>query len=261
MEKRRKRRRVLVDREQLVGYLDRFFRVAEIEDASDNGLQVEGTEEIRTVAFAVDACQQAFHRAAQAGAQMLVTHHGLFWGKSLMVTGIHRERLSFLVQHQLSLYSVHLPLDVHPEVGNNVRLARLLGLEPGGRFGDYHGVLLGVMGTFSSAVSRDELVNRLEENLGAAMTVLPYGPDTIKTVGIISGGAASMADQAAAAGVDLFLTGEASHSVFHQIVERGMNVVYGGHYATETLGLKALAGHLSEQFDILTTFLDIPTGF
>jgi dinuclear metal center YbgI/SA1388 family protein len=252
----------MVDRDTLVGYLDHFLRVAEIEDASDNGLQVEGTGEIQMVAFAVDACQQAFHKAAQAGAQMLITHHGLFWGKSLMVKGIHRERLAYLVAHRLSLYSAHLPLDVHPEVGNNIQLARLLGLEPGGEhFGDYHGVLLGVIGTFTSPVSRDELAKRLEEKLGAAMTVLPYGPDIIKTVGIISGGAASMADQAATVGVDLFLTGEPSHSAFHPIAERGMNVIYGGHYATETLGLKALAGHLSEKFDVQTTFLDIPTGF
>jgi dinuclear metal center YbgI/SA1388 family protein len=213
------------------------------------------------VALAVDACQEAFQRTAEAGAQMLITHHGLFWGKPLMVSGIHHQRIAQLMERRISLYSAHLPLDIHDQVGNNVQLARLLGLEPGGRFGDYHGVLLGVIGDFDEPVDRDQVVETLETELGAKMTVLPYGPEKIKRAGIISGCAADMVAQAAEAGADLYLTGEASHSAFHQIAERRINVIYGGHYATETVGLKALGAHLAETHQLEIEFLDIPTGF
>lgn len=251
----------MVNRDKLTGYLDDYLKISEIKDVSNNGLQVEGAEKVHKVAFAVDACLDAFVKAHAAGAQMLVTHHGLFWGEPLMLRGIHRRRAAFLLKHNISLYSVHLPLDVHPEVGHNVQLARLLGLEVTGTFGEYHGVILGVVGKTKEPVTLDELVQTLQEKLAANMTVLNYGPRQIERVGIISGGAASMVDQAADAGVDLFLTGEPSHSAFHQIAERGLNVVYGGHYATETLGLKALSAHLEEKFDLQTQFLDIPTGF
>jgi len=252
----------MVKRDELVEYLDTFLRIAEIEDVSNNGLQVEGGEEIEKVAFAVDACHEAFRRAGEAGARMIISHHGLFWGKPLMLKGTHRERIALLLDSSLSLYAAHLPLDIHPRVGNNVQLLRLLGLSPEERrFGEYHGSLLGFMGRFGKPMDRDELVEILERALGVSMTVLPFGPREVTTVGIISGGAADMAVQAGEAGADLYLTGEPSHSAYHQIAERGLNVVYGGHYATETLGLKALAAHLSERFKLETEFLDIPTGF
>jgi dinuclear metal center YbgI/SA1388 family protein len=256
-EKRRRR----LNRDQLTAYLDDYLKIREIKDTSNNGLQVEGAPEVAKAAFAVDACMAAFQKAKRAGAQMLLTHHGLFWGHPVMLRGIHRRRAAFLLEHDISLYSVHLPLDVHPVVGNNARLARLLDLEPGGSFGEYNGVILGVVGELKKAMALDRLVKILEDRLASKMTVLRYGPATIKRVGIISGGAASMVDQAAAAGLDLYVTGEPSHSAFHAIAERGLNVAYGGHYATETLGVKALAEHLGDTFNLETEFLDIPTGF
>jgi len=251
-----------VNRDELVKYLDEYLKIAEIEDVSNNGLQVEGGEGVRKVALAVDACREAFRRAEEAGAQLIIAHHGLFWGKPLLVRGIHRDRISLLLNGRISLYAAHLPLDVHPEVGHNVQLLRLLGLSPEDQwFGEYHGTLLGVKGRFPEPVPREDVVGKLEQALAAPMTVLPFGSETVTTVGVISGGAADLAIQAFEAGVDLYLTGEPSHSVYHQVAERGLNVVYGGHYATETLGLKALAAHLSERFDLETEFLHIPTGF
>ena len=250
-----------MNRDQLVSYLDDFLRISEIKDTSNNGLQVEGAKEVRKVAFAVDACMEAFRRTRGVGTQMLVAHHGLFWGEAKMLRGVHRQRVRYLLQHDISLYAVHLPLDVHPVVGHNVQLARLLGLKVTDSFGDYHGVLIGVLAEAKKEVALSQLVQTLEDKLDAKMTVLNYGPQKIRRVGIISGGAASMVDQAAEKGLDLFLTGEPSHSAFHSIAERRLNVVYGGHYATETLGLKALARHLSEKFELQTEFLDIPTGF
>jgi dinuclear metal center YbgI/SA1388 family protein len=252
----------MVNRDKLVEYLDEFLKVAKIEDISDNGLQVEGDKQVKKVAFAVDSCLEAFRRARAAGAQMVIAHHGLFWGKPLMIRGTHRERVALLLDGNISLYAVHLPLDIHPVVGNNVQLLRLLGLnQEKDQFGEYHGNLLGVLGRFSEPVNRDEVIRRLEKALAAPMTLLPFGPDVVTTVGVISGGAADMAIQAGEAGADLYLTGESSHSAYHQVAERGLNVVYGGHYATETLGLKALAAHLADRFGLETEFLHIPTGF
>lgn len=247
--------------EQLVRYLDSYLRTSEIKDQANNGLQVEGAEDVNKMTFAVDACMEAFRRSESSGAQMLVVHHGLFWEEALMLRGIHRQRISYLLQHNISLYAAHLPLDVHPEVGHNVQLARLLGLEVTGTFGDYNGVLLGVLAESKEELPLSRLVKVLEDKLNAKMTVLNYGPKKIRRVGIISGRAASMVDQAGEQKLDLFLTGETSHTAFHHIAERGLNVVCGGHYATETLGLKALAGHLREKFGLQTEFLHIPTGF
>jgi dinuclear metal center YbgI/SA1388 family protein len=250
-----------MNRDILVSHLDEYLRISEIRDKADNGLQVEGAIEINRVAFAVDACLEAFRRADETSAQMLVCHHGLFWGEPMMLRGVHRQRVGYLLQRDISLYAVHLPLDVHPEVGHNVQLARLLGLQVTGSFGDYHGILLGVLAEAKEEISLNRLVKDLEDGLNTRMTVLKYGPEKIKHVGIISGGAASLVDQAADAGVDLYVTGEASHGAFHQIAERQLNVVYGGHYATETLGLKALAEHLTDKYQLETEFYDIPTGF
>jgi dinuclear metal center YbgI/SA1388 family protein len=252
----------MVKRNELVNYLDEYLKISEIEDVSNNGLQVEGGDEVQKAVFAVDACREAFRRARETGAQMVIAHHGLFWGKPLLIRGPHRERLALLLNDRISLYAAHLPLDIHPVVGNNVQLLRPLGLRPEEQwFGEYHGSLLGVMGRFPKPVSRDEVVRKLETGLQAPMTVLPFGPESVTTVGVISGGAANLAIQAGEAGADLYLTGESSHSVYHQVVERKLNVVYGGHYATETMGLKALAAHLSERFELEAEFLDIPTGF
>ncbi|MFC1683649.1 Nif3-like dinuclear metal center hexameric protein, partial [Candidatus Zixiibacteriota bacterium] len=135
-----------MNRDKLVSYLNDYLRVPEIKDASDNGLQVEGGEEVHKAAFAVDACLEAFRQTHRVGAQMLITHHGLFWGKPVMLRHIHRQRAAYLLEHGISLYSAHLPLDIHPELGNNVQLARLLDLKTTGAFGEYNGVILGVIG-------------------------------------------------------------------------------------------------------------------
>jgi dinuclear metal center YbgI/SA1388 family protein len=248
-------------REELVGYLDDLLQIETIDDTSNNGLQVEGSAEARRVAFAVDASLAAFEGAHAAAAQMLVVHHGLFWGKPLMVTGPHRRRLGVLVAADLSLYAAHLPLDLHPELGNNVTLARWLGLAEVGPFGQYRGQPAGYAGHLPEPLSLQGLAARVEAALGEPVTqVWDFGKPAVETVGIISGGAARFVGQAAAAGLDAFLTGETSHNNFHDAQELGINVIFGGHYATETAGLQALAEHLAGQFGLETLFLDLPTG-
>ena len=247
-----------MNRDALVTYLDDYLGCRGSADYSDNGLQIEGGADVTRLALAVDACQETIAGAVAAGAQMLIVHHGLFWGKVLRVVGPHRRRVQALLDGGCSLYAAHLPLDRHPEVGNNAELARLLGLTVVGGLGEAFGLPVGVIAT--ATTTRTALVARLEASLGVTPLVLPSGPEQVQRVGIISGGAARDIAAAAAAGCDTYLTGEASHSSYHDAAEYGVNVIYAGHYATETVGLKALAAHLDVQFALPSTFIDRPTG-
>lgn len=248
-------------RDDLVAYLDEYLQIESITDISNNGLQVEGSDEVNRLAFAVDAGLATFEGAQAAGAEMLIVHHGLFWGKPLLVTGVHRGRLGRLFDAGLSLYAAHLPLDFHPEVGNNVTLARWLNLEDVTPFGDYQGNPAGIAGRLAAAVPLDLFAAQVEAALGEpVLRIWSFGPAAVQQVGIVSGGGISMIDQAAGAGLDVYLTGETSHTWYHEAQELGLNVVFGGHYATETAGLKALAEHLRARFALETVFLDLPTG-
>ncbi|HID63050.1 MAG TPA: Nif3-like dinuclear metal center hexameric protein [Anaerolineae bacterium] len=250
-----------VKRDDLTTYLDNYLRVKEIDDSSQNGLQVEGPEEMTKVAFAVDSCQAAFKRAVAAGAQLLIVHHGLFWDKPLRLVGPLFRRVKTLIEGDCGLYAAHLPLDLHPEVGNNAELARLLGLKDTRAFGEHRGHKIGLGGVLDQPIPLSVLIERLARATGEPpLRVFAHGPAEASQVGCISGWGADLMDQVADAGFDTFVTGEASHTFFHQAAEWGLNVVYGGHYATETLGLKALARHLGEKFGLETTFLDVPTG-
>ncbi|MFN2164708.1 MAG: Nif3-like dinuclear metal center hexameric protein [Anaerolineae bacterium] len=248
-------------RDELVAYLDDLLQVEAIDDRSNNGLQVEGVDSVEHLAFAVDASLAAFEGAREAGAQMLVVHHGLFWGEPVMVTGIHRRRLNELLEAGVGLYAVHLPLDFHEEFGNNAVLARWLGLEQIGEFGEYWGHAAGRLGQLPAPLSLEALVTQIEQALGRPpIRVWRFGPENVQRIAIVSGAGGSLVDQAAEANVDVYLTGELSHNVYHQARELGLNVIYGGHYATETAGLRALADHLAGHFELETTFLDLPTG-
>jgi dinuclear metal center YbgI/SA1388 family protein len=247
--------------DELVDYLDDFLRLDDFDDISQNGLQVEGPDEVTKVVCAVDACLAAAEQAIDEDAQLLLVHHGLFWDKPLRLVGPHFERVRTLIQGGCGLYGVHLPLDAHPEVGNGAEMARLLKLEDTRPFGDYHGTKVGVYGELASPVDMPTLIGRLITTLGRPpLRVLDHGPEDVHRIGYISGGGASMIDQAEAADLDTFITGETKHSQFHQAAERGLNVLFAGHYATETLGVQALARHLEDQFGLETLFLDIPTG-
>jgi dinuclear metal center YbgI/SA1388 family protein len=245
---------------ELIAYLDEYLRVNEIDDVAINGLQVAGPEEIGRAAFAVDGCQASFEEAVARDAQLLVVHHGLFWGEPLPLVGPHYRRVKTLLDGGCGLYAVHLPLDAHPEVGNNAELARLLGLRNTRAFGTYHGTTIGRVGDLVPPLDVPALIGRVAQALTVPPTrVLARGPETARRVACISGDAASMMDQVERAGVDTFITGETDHARFHEVAERGLNVIFSGHYATETLGVKALARHLGETLALSTEFLDFPT--
>lgn len=248
-------------RDQLVDHLDNYLDTDEIEDESQNGLQIEGPDEVQKVAFAVDGCQASFERAIAEEAQLLIVHHGLFWGKSRLLTGVHFRRVRTLIEGRCGLYAVHLPLDAHPEVGNNAEMARLLKLGDVRGFGEYHGLQIGAVGALDRPLDVPAFIGRLIEALGKPpIRVLDHGADHIARVACVSGSAASMMDQAAREGVDAYVTGETSHMFFHEVAERDLNVIFAGHYATETLGVQALARHVEDELGLDTVFVDLPTG-
>jgi dinuclear metal center YbgI/SA1388 family protein len=251
----------VADLHEIVEYLDEYLEVDRVPDApgARNGLQVDARSPVERICAAVDACQTTIEAAAEDDAQLLLVHHGLFWGDPLPVTGRTYRRLKALFDADLALYSAHAPLDVHPEIGNNSLLARALGLEIEGRFGSWKG--LDEIGVWSAV---DLSLGELTDRIGAACDTQPFvirgGPNHVRRVGIITGGAASSIEEAHEAGLDTFVTGEGSHHSFHDAMELGVNVVYAGHYATEVLGVKALAELLAGRFDLSWSFVDHPTG-
>lgn len=231
-------------------------------DSSLNGLQV-GDEhlEVSHVAFAVDACVESFERALGLGAQALVVHHGLFWGKPFALTGHHFQRISRLVLGRLGLLAYHLPLDAHPELGNNVTIARRLGLSDVEPFCLYKGATIGFKGKLAEPVDfRTWLDQIFDHERERFLSVLDFGPRTVQTVGIVSGGAPWEIEQAIQAGLDVFLTGDAQHAVYHVAQEAGIHLISAGHYFTETWGVYALSEYVRREWGLRTSFLDLPTG-
>ncbi len=245
---------------ELVEYLDGLLGVAEIKDTACNGLQVEGPEEVSKLAFAVDACRASIEEAALRGAQLLVTHHGLLWEDVQPVVDIHYGRLRALLDGSMGLYAVHLPLDCHPQLGNNAQLAAVLGMTDEGFFGLYEGEMIGKIGLYADGLHRVELSERVESALATSARLLPFGPECAGKVGIVSGRGGSLIADAAKCGCDTFITGEHEHAIYHAALEHGINVVLAGHYATEKVGVLALQEHLRSEFDLETTFIDLPTG-
>jgi dinuclear metal center YbgI/SA1388 family protein len=244
----------------LVAYLDDYLRVGTVPDAPHalNGLQVANRGEVTRLAVAVDLCEATIELAAGQGADLLLVHHGLFWGGLKPLTGPAYRRVAGLVQANIALYSAHLPLDLHPDVGNNAVLARELGVAVRGGFGEEYGVPIGVWGALDAPCAA--LAERLTALLGAAPRVMAFGPAHARRVGIVTGAAGSLIRAAAAAGLDSYVTGEGPHHTFFDAEELGVNVFYAGHYATETVGVKALARHLHASFGLPWTFVDHPTG-
>ena len=246
---------------EIVRFLDDYLNVKEWEDKSRNGLQVEGKSEVNKVAFAVDACMESCVRAKSLGADLLIVHHGLIWGGIEYVRGLVQKRLKFLLENELSLYAAHLPLDAHPEVGNNVQLLKLLDLEPKEPFGYYHGVPIGYIGYFEEPKPLPLVAQILVEKLKTDyVRAYEFGKQEIESVGVVSGGASFATTEAVEKGLDLFITGEFEHEAYHVAKEGNLNIISAGHYASETLGVKALMPLIREKFEVKTVFIDIPTG-
>ncbi|MFQ5538403.1 MAG: Nif3-like dinuclear metal center hexameric protein [Gemmatimonadota bacterium] len=248
--------------ESLLQYLDGYLRVPDHPDYSTalNGLQVEGCGDVGHVATAVDASQASIEAAVEVGADLLLVHHGLFWGGLQPLTGPLLRRVRPLVTHDVSLYSVHLPLDGHPEIGNSALLARAVGIRTEHRFAAFQGAEIGWYGEAEEPCNALELQDRLAAALGGEVVLIPGGGEPIERAGVVTGAGASFAAEAAALGLDALITGEASHHHYFDAMELGIHLFLGGHYLTETFGVRALGAHLEERFGLRWTFLDQPTG-
>ncbi len=244
---------------QISHYLDNLLDIEDIKDSPNamNGLQVQNTGDIKKVGLAVDLCMATIEKATAAKCNMMFVHHGMLWGGMQPIRGNFYEKLSMMMRDNLGLYSAHLPLDMHPVLGNNKALADLSGLSEIEPFGEYEGQKIGFKGRLEP-LSAEALGAKLESEIGSPVKVI--GSGEVKTLGLVSGGAADILRQASAEGLDAYLTGEGVNHHFHEAVENDCVLILAGHYATETGGVKAVGKHLQEKFGIESEFLDYPTG-
>jgi dinuclear metal center YbgI/SA1388 family protein len=246
-------------RKDLESYLADYLGVKAFDDEAVNGLQVEGRAEIHRVVVAVSACAEVFQKALACRADAVLVHHGLFWrghGPEPVV-GVLKERLALLLKADVSLFAYHLPLDAHQEVGNNAVAARDLGLLDLVPFGEYHSMAIGWKGRLPEPLPTAAFVEKLERYYGHPALVVPGGPAEVSTVGLVSGGAAKEAAQAAAQGLDAYVTGEPSEPMTYYCKEAGLTFAALGHYATERVGVRALAKHIEARWSIETRFVEV----
>ena len=247
-----------ITRLELQNYLEGMLRVSDISDYCPNGLQVEGTSKIEKIVTGVTASQALVDAAIQANADALIVHHGYFWkGESQAVTGMKKRRLSALLSSNVNLFAYHLPLDVHPELGNNRQLASLLGIQNVSAVNGIKPIGVVMQGNFEKPIEATELQGNLRNLLGR--DVLLEGPvsKSISTVAWCTGGGQGFIEQAVERGVDAFITGEVSEQTVHTAREMGITFFAAGHHATERYGVKALGEHIAQQFDVTVEFIDI----
>ncbi len=249
----------MVSRDLLVEYLDEHLNINAIDDACANGLEVDGEKSIKKVAFMVDASEEGFGRAVDCSADMVIVHHGLFFGHIKNITGNLYKRIKILTDNNISLYAAHLPLDVHPVLGNNAQIAKLLSLKNVKTYslGGYDDIM--TMGELSSALQWDDFLAEINKRLKTESRFIKFGPDKIKKVAVISGSGCEAVEMSAGLDADVFITGESKLSAYHTAKESGISVVFAGHYNTEVFGLLALMRNIDEKYDINVEFIDIPT--
>lgn len=247
-----------MNRSDLVSYLDDLLNLHAIPDYGPQGLQVEGREEVRALAVGVDAALPTIDGALAAEADLLLVHHGIFWGEARPIAGAFGRKVRRLIGADLNLYAAHLALDLHPTLGNNAELCRLLGLHPVGSYFSYKGVDVGILAEPAGETTFAQLGAAFSQAVQPPLLVDASGPERVRRVAVCSGDASRSLEEASRLGCDTLVTGERDYTMAHAAAELGMNVLYGGHYATETLGVQALARRLHEQFGLAWTFVDVP---
>lgn len=243
-------------------YLDELLRIDALPDypGALNGLQLEGARSVKTVGAAVDASLPVIEEAVASGVDLLLVHHGMFWSGAQRLEGAAFRKLKLAIDAGMAIYSAHLPLDVHGTLGNNILLGQAVGLKPkmADPFLDWKGLQIGLAWNTSGTLRG--LVDRVEKAVGGPVHVCAAGPERVRRLGIITGGAGGEVAAVAAAGIDTFLTGEGPHWSYTAAEELGINVIYAGHYATETFGVRALAERVAGRFRATAVFIDHPTG-
>ncbi len=249
-----------ISRRDLVAWLDSYLSIKTIPDSSLNGLQLEGSETVSRIAVAVDSTLATIEEAVAAGADFLIVHHGWFWKDVQPITGPLAKRVKAAISGNLSLYAAHLPLDLHPEVGNNAVMAKALSLQNLEPFGLAQGLNIGFKGTLPVPQSLQDFADSIQKMTGEVCLVHGGGKPMVSSVAILSGGGAGFVAEAAAVGADTLLTGEPEHAHFSDAFEYGINTIFAGHYESETFGVRALAVKLEDTFGIPWQFLHLPTG-
>jgi len=244
-----------MQRDELVTYLNEFLAVSQFEDVTPNGLQVEGKAEIRKIVLGVSASERLFREAVRRKADAVLLHHGFFWKSDphpYVIRGVRRRRLATLLTNDLNLLAYHLPLDAHPEVGNNIQILKRLNIPP------LEAVEVGYIGYISRYTELDDLIARISDLFAAKPLVLPFGKKQVEKILVISGSSSPACEKAADLGIDTFLGGDIREEQVRVCEELGLNFIAAGHYNTEKFGVQALGQHLTEKFGIETEFVDIP---
>jgi len=246
--------------QSICNFLDEFLKIREVEDSPNalNGLHLQNDGQVTRIGAAVDASETTIEMAIGRQVDLLIVHHGIFWGGLNRLVGADFRKIKLAVSTNLAIYSAHLPLDLHPEVGNNILLAQALEIGRPEPFFLHKGQNLGF--AVSTKIDRAGLIGRLERVLGRKLWVCPAGPSEVRRVGIVTGGAGAQVERAKAEGIDTFVTGEGPHHTFALAEELRVNLIYGGHYATETFGVRALAERVASEFALPWSFLDHPSG-
>jgi dinuclear metal center YbgI/SA1388 family protein len=245
--------------QEMLAFLDELLEPSGFDDYGPNGLQVPGEEEVRLVATGVSAHRELFERAEQEGAQLVVCHHGIFWGSGpMVVTPALKGRLEVLFRAGMSLAAYHLPLDAHGEVGNNAMICDALGLERAEPFGHHRGQAIGFVGRSEQGLPFEDLRERCRRAFGQEPFAWAFGPEVVRSVGVVSGGAASSLAEAVELRLDAFLTGEPAEQAMADAREGGLHFLAGGHYATETFGVRRLGELLAERYGVEHRFLAVP---
>ena len=248
----------MADRKRIIEFLDDYLGVQGFADYGPNGLQVPGAADVQRVATGVSAQRELFSLAASDGAQLIITHHGLFWDfHPRTIAPAMRERLQILFAHDISLAGYHLPLDAHAEVGNNALICAELELERGEPFGDHRGRPIGWVGRSAAGIPFSELRERCERAFGRPPFAWDSGPELVHSVGVLSGGGASSFREAIELGLDAFLTGEPAEHVMADARENGVHFIAGGHYATERFGVRRLGELVAQRFEVEHRFIEV----
>ena len=242
----------------LVAYLDELLHIAGIPDYGPQGLQIEGRAEVSRLAVGVDVAHATIDGALAAGADLLLVHHGILWGDVKRLSGAFGRKVRRFFAADLNLYAAHLALDAHPTLGNNAELCRLLELRPVGSYMNHKGVDIGILAEPPAPTPFAALVDAFTASVQPPRAVARFGPDLVRRAAVCSGDAARSLEEAHDLGCDTLITGETDYTIAHLSEELGMNVLYGGHYATETLGVQALARHIEQTFDLPWSFIDVP---
>jgi dinuclear metal center YbgI/SA1388 family protein len=243
------------------GFLKNILDPKEMNDIATNGIQVENDGEIKKISFTVDCSIAAIKKAVENKSQLIIVHHGIFWGKPVPVMHNHRERLKLLLDNNIGLIAYHLPLDCHAIYGNNIQILKKIGIENNIPFGHYKGMQIGFMGDMVEALDIDDICGKLGIKInGETVRYLDFGKKNISRIAAVSGGGGSCFCDAITENADLFITGDAEHELYHTAKENNINLLFAGHYFTETFGVKALCELVRNEFNISTAFSEIPTG-